>query len=232
MSTLTLAPITVIFTGSTMSEVYEQITQYVAKNADKHLDSLKETAIPTIPIHHYVPAPAPAPAPKENTLPAIPGLPIPAPTLTPKERVIQDLKAALEKCKTEGNTLFATEYMNILKHIDTDPSFNPYITLISNKKYDLVYDTLFNSILDHYYDSMEASATQKEKVRKAGILATLQEKFNSYPPEKTWQRASYKQVIEDVTNLPSNTDDTTYINLKGVGNSISRVIIDAYSKYN
>ncbi len=217
MSTMTLAPVTVIFTGSTMSEVYEQITQYVAKNAEKHLDSLSETVVPTIPIHHYVPAPAPAPAP--------------APTLTPKELVIQDLKAALEKCETKGETLFATEYKNIIKGINTTPSFDPYIMLITNRKYVPIYDTIFNSISKHYYDLVEASATQKHKDRKAAILIALREKFNNYPPEKTFQRDAYSQTFNDVTNLPSNTDMTIYLNLKGVGNSISRVISDVCSKY-
>ncbi len=224
MSTLTLAPTTIIFTGATLSDVYEQITLYVAKNAVKHLYAHKETVIPapdllpphvanipTIPIHHYVPAPAPAPAP----------------TLTPNERVIQDLKAAMEKC----DATLAAEYKNLIKQIDTAPESDPYLTLITNKKYVPIYDTLFNSINTHFYKLTEASATQKEKDRKAAILAALQEKFNSYPSEKTWQREAYKQIIQDVTSLPSNTDSLIYHNLKGVGNSISDVIFLAYNKY-
>jgi hypothetical protein len=226
MSTLTLAPVTVIFTGATMNDVYEQITQYVAKNAVKHLDSHTETVIPgpaplpprvanipTIPIHHYVPAPAPLSAEER------------------KDLLIADLKNIV---KTTQNQLYIDEWeriINTINGISNPLYFNPYITLISNKKYDVIYDCLFDSIRKIYYEYYEPHATQKEKDRKVAILAALQEKYDSYPPEKTFQREAYGAAIRDINQLPSSTDMLIYGNLEGVGKSISKVISDVYNKY-
>lgn len=167
-----------------------------------------------LPIHSNTSAPAPAPAHP----------------LTPKDRVIQDLKDAASHAEGEHMIGIAEEFKNIIKQINTAPSFDPFITLISNKKYDPVYYTLFEIINKHYYTSMEASATQKVKDRKAAILAALQEKLNSYPSEKTYQRDAYKKIIYDIKRLPSNMDMRIYASLKGVGYSIFDVISDASYK--
>lgn len=222
MSTLTLAPVTVIFTGATMNDVYEQITKYIANNPVKlpNSSTSKAPSIPSIPIHHYVSAPAPAP------------VPTPPPTLTPKELVIQDLKTAMEAySKEQGRVLEAVMCKELIEELNSDASYNPYFTLITNTLNNNVYDELFTSIRTHCYDSVEASATQKHKDRKAAILAALNKKKNSYPRDATYQRDAYHRIINDINHLPSNLDTMTYLNLKGVGNSIFRVISDVCDKY-
>ncbi len=163
------------------------------------------------------PAPAPAPAP-----------------LSAEERkdlLIADLKNIV---KSTHNQLYIDKWEQIINTINVTSKYmkyNPYVTLISNKKYDVIYDSLFDSIRKIYYDSYEAAATQKEKDRKVAILAALQEKHDSYPLEKTFQREAYGAAIRDIKQLPSSTDMLIYGNLEGVGKSISSVISVVYNKY-
>lgn len=202
-----------------------------SKALHNSINILKQCVESTI-TQQTVAAPLLAPAP---SIPVIPPIPAPAPApLSAEERkdlLIADLKGAV---KATQNQLYIDTWERIITTINVackHMKFNPYITLISNKKYDVIYDCLFDSIRKIYYEHNESNATQKEKDRKVAILAALQEKHDSYPPEKIYQRNAYQAAIRDIKQLPSNTDMLIYGNLEGVGKSISSVISDVYNKY-
>jgi hypothetical protein len=203
MSTLTLSPVTVIFTGATINDVYEQITQYVAKNNIKLLDS------------------PPAPVP----------VPTPAKAQTTKELLVKQLKSVSDEYDGNEKALIVKGFDELIKNINEDSSFNPLITLIANRKYEDIYSSLYAAIHSCYYKSIEKSATTNDKKRKAAIITALTEKLNSYPPEKKFQRSAYSRIITDIAYLPSNTELMIYVNLKGVGNSISDIISNVYNEY-
>jgi hypothetical protein len=186
-------------------------------------------------------APAPAPVPAPAARPSIPvsppisALPEPAPAphsaQKQKNLLLAYLKRVEKISRTEKYYDTLVRIINTINAITDNMTFNPYNTLIANKKDKFVYNLLFDSIHATYYDSYEAASTQKEKDRKVAILATLQEKYNSHPPEKTLQRNAYQDAFDDIKKLPSSTSIQIYINLLGVGDSIAKEIKEVYNKY-
>lgn len=161
--------------------------------------------------------------------------PVPAPA-SPHQTF--DMETLIQALTNTANTYYKGEMrpevvkmcVNIINNLTN--TTNPLTLLKKAKKQNDVYDTIANTIAEHYAEQIEASATQKEKDRKEAIMRALTLKQLSYPLDKEYQRDAFGSAIREIMYLPANTSLQIYMNLRGVGKSIGKVIETTYNEYN